>query len=66
MICMANAFNTKSIGHFWFYEQKSNFFKKNYSAKEMPRIFLKILKDNNYHKLNLGFWNNRPQIWERT
>jgi SAM-dependent methyltransferase len=57
----ANAFNSSAPGHFPYYMSEG----KKKTGKEIGKIFSSVLKDYNYEKLKLGFWNNRPSVWKR-
>jgi len=58
-LLIANSFGTIGIGHFYSYLYKN----KNYSGKEISKIFNLILKENNYKKIKTSFWNNRPTFY---
>lgn len=58
---IANGFNSKSIGHFDFYEDNG----KRYSAAEMSKLFLKEMRKHGYEKQESKIWNNRPSIWKK-
>ena len=71
-LVMANAFNTRSIGHFWKYgNEKIRDSKKGIApgheigAEKMGRLFTRILNDRGYKKQKTKLWNNRPQIWSK-
>jgi len=57
----ANAFNTKSVGHFDIYKD----LEATYSGKEMTRFFNTTLKNYGYHKVKAKIFNNRPTYWKR-
>lgn len=70
VIVMANAFNAKSFGHFDY------FYNLRWSSKVIPldsyihhskmgRMFANILKQSGYEKVKTGFWNDRPNVWEK-
>lgn len=61
-ICMANSFNTQSIGHFEYHYHGG----ERLPANKMARRVSKILKDHGYHKVKCKFWNGRPAIWSKT
>ncbi len=60
-LLVANAFNSPATGHFSEYEID----KKIYNGRNTAKKFAETLKDFNYKKVNLGYWNNRPTIWEK-
>uniref|UniRef100_A0A6M3KVW4 Putative methyltransferase n=1 Tax=viral metagenome TaxID=1070528 RepID=A0A6M3KVW4_9ZZZZ len=58
---IANAFNTRSVGHF--IEYKYGNIKINQA--KMSKLFNKILVLNEYKKIKTKLWNNRPNIYIR-
>lgn len=57
----ANSFtHPESIGHFYFYEYNG----KQYSGKEISRLFYKVLSNNGYKRVDTGFFNGRPCVYE--
>lgn len=58
-IITANAFNTRSIGHFSNYIVNG----KVISQKKISRMFNKFVKDSGYIKLKTNYYNSRPYIW---
>ena len=63
ILVIANAFNTKSIGHFPHYYHTEG--KKEWKIPEskISRMFNKFLTSRGYVKIKTKFWNNRPVIW---
>lgn len=59
-LVIANAFNTRSLGHFTKYENKS------IDQLEISKHFNTMLKTSRYEKLHTGFWNNRPAVFFRS
>ena len=59
MLVLANAFNTKALGHFLTYKHEG----ENIDQKDISKMFNNHLKDNGYKKLKTKFWNNRPNVW---
>jgi len=55
----ANTFNAKSIGHFNIYKHED----KNYTGKEITKLFSRVLKDFKYKKIDTNCWNNRPNYY---
>jgi SAM-dependent methyltransferase len=60
-LLVANAFNSPATGHFPEYEIDN----KLYNGKNTARKFAETLKDCNYEKVNLGYWNSRPTVWRK-
>ena len=60
-IIFANAFGSKAIGHFNIY--LINGIK--IENKKVGRLFNKILKEKGYIRMETGFYNNRPYIFEK-
>lgn len=56
----ANTFTQPAIGHFSYYYYNNN----KYIGRDISKIFNNILRNNNYIKVNTGFWNNRPAVWK--
>jgi SAM-dependent methyltransferase len=61
LLVMANSFGATAVGHFPNYKIGS----EKYPNKETGRAFSKWLKCKGYKKVETGFYNNRPAIWER-
>ncbi len=62
-LILANAFNTRSVGHFIKYKQGGV---TCLDQKEATKHFNYRLREMyGYKKLYLGFWNDRPNVWER-
>ena len=61
LLVMANSFGATAVGHFPKYKIGDSLF----GNKETGRHFSKWLKNNGYKKVETGFYNNRPAIWER-
>lgn len=61
LVC-ANAFGSKSVGHFDVYKDEKGM---SVSNKVIGRKFSARLKHHGFWKVDTGFWNNRPQVWTR-
>lgn len=59
VLVLANAFNTRSVGHFLTYEHNN----EKIGQKYISRAFNKHLKDQGFVKLKTNLWNSRPAIW---
>lgn len=59
MLIIANAFGSKSFGHFNTYYHND----KAISNKTIGRLFNQALKFYGYKLVKTGFWNNRPNVW---
>lgn len=59
VLILANAFTTKSIGHFDHY----NIDNSAVSGKKVSRLFNAELKNHGYKRMQTKFWNNRPDFW---
>jgi SAM-dependent methyltransferase len=57
----ANAFGTKSIGHFHKYIING----EKVEGKKVSRIFHAKLKSLGYKRMETKIWNNRPDYWKR-
>lgn len=60
-IFVANAFGTRSVGHFERYLSDG----KLVSPKTIKRAFVGELVAHNYERVKTGFWNDRPRYWRR-
>lgn len=60
-LVVANTFNNSATGHFPFYSIENEM----KDGKETSRMFATTLKNYNYEKIKLGFWNNRPNVWKK-
>lgn len=58
-LLIANSFGTRGIGHFNIYNYNGN----KYTGKEISKIFIDKLKENNYEKVKTKLWNNRPAYY---
>lgn len=58
---IANGFPSVAMGHFEYFIVD----KERVHCGRMARIFNKALVDRGYERKNLGFWNNRPNVWEK-
>lgn len=58
---IANAFNTRSIGHFNTYHINGN----DVEANLLGRRFNKTLVNLNYKKIKTTLYNNKPNVWVR-
>lgn len=61
LLVMANSFGATAVGHFPEYKIDDSVF----TNKETGRHFAQWLKKNGYKRVETGFYNNRPAIWER-
>jgi len=61
LLVMANSFGATAVGHFPKYKIGDSTF----TNKETGRKFSQWLKNKGYKKLDTGFYNNRPAIWEK-
>lgn len=57
---IANAFTQSAIGHFHTYKHEG----KNYTGKEMSKMFNNTMKELGYVKQSTNLWNNRPSYWK--
>tara|TARA_R110000744_G_scaffold379342_1_gene497132 strand:- start:920 stop:1780 length:861 start_codon:yes stop_codon:yes gene_type:complete len=69
---LANSFNTKSLGHFLKYKEKTDIKKFNntelplyeyYDQKIISKKFNKTLKELGYISPKTKLWNNKPRFW---
>lgn len=58
---IANAFNTRSLGHFVTYKDGANLI----DQSKISKLFNRKLKDLGYTKVKTKCWNNRPAIFAR-
>ena len=58
---IANAFNTRSLGHFITYKDGNDLI----NQSEISRLFNRKLKSLGYKKVKTKCWNNRPAIFSR-
>jgi len=58
---IANGFPSVAMGHFEYFIAD----KERVHCGRMARIFNKALANRGYERKNLGFWNNRPNVWEK-
>lgn len=58
---IANAFNTRSLGHFTHYKDGANVI----DQSKISKLFNRKLKDLGYRKVKTKCWNNRPAIFSR-
>jgi 2-polyprenyl-3-methyl-5-hydroxy-6-metoxy-1,4-benzoquinol methylase len=59
VLILANAFNTRSIGHFYNYLDGNDIIHQ----ENISKIFNNTIKENGYRKLKTKLWNNRPAIF---
>lgn len=59
VLMVANAFGSRSVGHFNVYADGASVL----SPAAASRLFSKCLRDRGYVKRETGFWNNRPALW---
>ena len=79
-LVIANAFNTRSIGHFYEYHNTGEHITKQnklfenvinpnnnpvVNQKDAAKLFNKMLTNRGYSILKTKIWNNRPYIWVR-
>jgi SAM-dependent methyltransferase len=60
-LLIANAFGSKSIGHFDEYEANGQIM----GNKIIGRYFNHLLIKNGYRKIKTKMWNNRPNYWKK-
>ena len=58
-LLIANAFGAKAVGHFNFYK----FNGKQYTGKQISKIFNDALRKFGYEKVPTKLWNSRPTYW---
>lgn len=58
---IANAFNTRSIGHFDVYIDRG----QNVGADKMSKIFNSSLRSLGYQKIKTTLFNNKPNVWKK-
>jgi SAM-dependent methyltransferase len=58
---LANAFNTRSVGHFREYLHEGS----TIDQKDISKLFNDNMVYNGYSKVKTKLWNNRPTLWER-
>jgi 2-polyprenyl-3-methyl-5-hydroxy-6-metoxy-1,4-benzoquinol methylase len=58
-LIIANAFNTRAMGHFITYIHNGSVIQQN----KISKVFNNILISNDYKKVKTKLWNNRPTIW---
>jgi hypothetical protein len=58
-LIIANAFGSKSVGHFDFYKDRG----VDYSPKAISRKFNQCLRNHGYTLVHTKFWNGRPTVW---
>jgi len=56
---IANAFNTRSVGHFIEYKYYGRIIKQD----KISKLFNNILISNKYKKIKTKLWNNKPNIY---
>jgi len=59
VLIIANAFNTRAMGHFENYEHGNTVI----DQSKMQRLFVRLMRDSGYEMTKTKFWNNRPQVW---
>ena len=65
-LVIANAFGSKSIGHFDIYLDEENLFdSRQVLGASVGRLFNDVLRKNGYATVKTEFWNNRPAVWRR-
>lgn len=60
-LVLVNSFGSLSIGHFSTYQHEG----RSVPNYQMGRTFNDVLRRSGYKKVETGFWNNRPAVWER-
>ena len=58
-LIIANAFGSKSVGHFDIYKDRG----VGYSPKTISRKFNQCLRNHGYTLVRTKFWNDRPTVW---
>ena len=58
-LLIANAFSTRSLGHFDYYLDDNI----KYSGKEISKVFNNTLKEMDYLQVKTTCWNNRPSYF---
>jgi len=58
---IANAFNTRSIGHFITYTVDG----EPVDQSKMSRLFGRTMRDAGYQQVKMGHFNNKPHVWKR-
>lgn len=59
-LVIANAFNTRSIGHFIDYQDNNKIINQKYISRHFNQTLIKC----NYKKLKTNLYNNKPNIWK--
>ena len=59
LLIIANAFNTRSLGHFTYYKFRD----QNIPQQFMSRLFNRRLSYLGFKRVRTRLWNNRPSIW---
>jgi len=58
-LVIANAFGSKSVGHFDVYKDRG----VEFSPKNISRKFNQCLRNHGYTLVQTKFWNGRPTVW---
>jgi len=58
-LVIANAFGSKSVGHFDVYKDRG----VDYNPKAISRKFNQCLRNHGYTLIHTKFWNGRPTVW---
>jgi SAM-dependent methyltransferase len=58
---IANAFGTKAIGHFDFYQVNG----ESIDGKQTSKLFNAELRRHGFQKIKTKLWNSRPAYWKR-
>jgi hypothetical protein len=58
-LVIANAFGSKSVGHFDIYKDRG----VDYNPKAISRKFNQCLRNHGYKLVQTKFWNGRPTVW---
>jgi SAM-dependent methyltransferase len=60
-LVMANAFTGRAIGHFNAYRDGDEWV----APRKISKRFRDHLRSEGYEPVDLGVWNNRPEVWSR-
>jgi hypothetical protein len=61
-LLIANAFTADAIGHFDTY----NWNNKEFTGKQISKIFNDTLRQHGYEKVKTNCWNDRPTFWKKS
>ncbi len=60
-LILANAFGSRSVGHFNYYYHNG----EKIENSSIGRLFNKTLRDHGYQQVKTKLWNNRPAFWAK-